>query len=43
MTSYVLKTAKLFFFILSFSFFSAMLFRVFLGIEEGMYHDEDQY
>jgi hypothetical protein len=34
--SYFLKTMKLFFFILSFSFFSAMVFRIFLGLEHDL-------
>ena len=38
--SYAMKTSKLFFFILSFSFFSAMFFRMFLEIEHDLYGPE---
>ena len=41
--SYTLKTMKLFFFILSFSFFSAMFFRMFLEIEHDLYQNDDYY
>lgn len=41
--SYFLKTMKLFFFILSFSFFSAMVFRIFLGIEHDFFNGVDDF
>ena len=41
--SYLLRTGILFFIILSFSFFSAMIFRIFLGIEHDLYKENDSY